>query len=57
MIFLHRPNYYREAREREKLAGDGGPKHIEVVVAKNRNGKTGFVRPVDFKDWGRIEKE
>ena len=57
VIFLHRPNYYREIKDREKLEGQGSPEHIDISVAKNRDGKTGFVQMVYYEDWGRIEEE
>lgn len=37
VIFLHRPAYYEHEREQS------GQEKIEVIVAKNRHGRTGFV--------------
>ena len=53
VMFLHREGYYAHKTEDDN-GHDWESEELEVIVAKNRNGKTGVVPMLWFGNSGRI---
>jgi replicative DNA helicase len=55
VVFIHRPEMYRDQREKAEQAGRTIDGLAEVNLAKNRNGPTGIVEMTFHKQFTRFE--
>lgn len=55
VIFIHRPEMYRDQREKAEQKGESLEGLAEINLAKNRNGPTGLVRLQFHKQFTRFD--
>ena len=54
VIFIHRPNYYLRPGDKYKSDEPGQPENMQIIIAKNRDGKTGLINLKYYGLWGLI---
>jgi replicative DNA helicase len=55
VLFIHRPEMYRDLREKAEQKGESLDGLAEVNLAKNRNGPTGLIRLQFHKQFTRFD--
>ncbi|MBP9898481.1 MAG: replicative DNA helicase, partial [Gemmatimonadales bacterium] len=55
VLFIHRPEMYRDLREKAEQAGDSLDGKAEVIMAKHRNGPTGSIDLFFHKQFTRFD--
>jgi replicative DNA helicase len=55
VLFIHRPEMYRDLRDKAEQAGESLDGKAEVIMAKHRNGPTGSVDLFFHKQFTRFD--
>ncbi len=55
VLFIHRPEMYRDLREKAEQAGDSLEGKADIILAKHRNGPTGIVDLYFHKQFTRFD--